>query len=239
MKGTVLPRPKTRLHVVFMGLDGTGKSTQAARLGRFLAVAGLNPVVVHHFAPILKLTQVLKRRVHRRLLSIFKKTGVHTRYEGAPRRSSSQSRRSIGRLISWHVVFTGFWKSWYHYLRYSRRGLIYDRCFLDDLVKAQWRFGAGWRLGKILIRYAPKPNFLFFLDLAPELAYLREDVKHSTFQEFLAQVPIIEQVLALARENGWTLCNITIDELDIESVFALVREELKTISIESPCATDP
>jgi hypothetical protein len=149
---------KKDLFLVLMGLDGSGKSTQASNLKEFLDASGWRTVVIHHCTPLSESVRFVKGYFRERLLARLKHIGAHKEYTKAPEESSRRSGQFLGRLISLYIIFNGFLKSWYHFYRYKNEGFIYDRCFLDDMVKAYWRFGGGWGLGCFLLQYIPKPN---------------------------------------------------------------------------------
>ena len=239
-KGT-LTRP--RLQVALTGMDGTGKSTQSALLRDLLKERGRDPVVVHHCSPLLSPVRAAKARLRDRLIPLFQRIGAHDRYDadaagggdgdGKPRSGGSLGGRALGAAIGWQLVLAGFGKSWYHHLRFGRRGLVYDRCFLDDMVKARWRFGAGWELGRRLLPFVPAPERLFYLDLDPRVAYSRKKSRNCTFEEFAAKAGMVRESLELARASGWQVRELPIEGNDAAAVHRRIVAELAP-AVEAP-----
>lgn len=227
-----------RLQVALTGMDGTGKSTQSALLREYLKAGGRDPVVVHHCSPLLSPVRAAKARLRDTLIPLFKRIGAHERYEGerppsdgdgAPGGGGSVAGRVLGAAIGWQLVLAGFGKSWYHHLRFGRRGLVYDRCFLDDMVKARWRFGAGWELGRRLLPYVPAPERLFYLDLDPAVAYSRKKSRNCSMQEFAAKAGMVRESLELARASGWQVRELPIEGNDAAAVHGRIAAELAAV----------
>lgn len=228
MSSQKLSSPKP-LHIALTGLDGTGKSTHALLLKRFLITRGWHPVIIHHYSPLSALMKSMKKLVHDQLIVIFKRAKVHKDYTTKQPRKTRQVSHSFAQLISWCLIIDGFWKSWYHWIQYRKRCLIYDRCFLDDLVKAQWRFGGGWNVGTFLLHYVPKPDIIFALETPLPLAYSRKKVKNCTFEEFVVKNQLVERSLSLAENNGWSIHRIQVGELGVQEVFTQIQARLEPL----------
>lgn len=225
---------KDGLFIVFMGLDGTGKSTQAEKLRARLGGAFPGAVIIHHCSPVFQPARAVKRVIRTRAIEVMKLFGVHRAYKGGEGGEVKAEERSnlfgsgIGALIGGYIVLVGFVKSWYHYVRYRRRGLLYDRCFLDDMVKARLRFGGGWGLGKALLRRVPRPRACIVFRAPVETSFSRKKAMNCTIEEYRMKGRILDEALALAAEHGWNVRELDIEGRSPEEVFAEVEAAVFT-----------
>lgn len=217
--------------VVLVGLDGTGKSTQAERLRAWLAGEGLRPTVVHHGSPLSGSVRKAKARLHQPLIARFKQRGIHRDHAAGARAGRRAPDAAAAGAIATAFITAGFLKSWYHRARHRSRTLVYDRSFLDDIVKAEWRFASGWALGSRLLRFVPKPDVVIRFVLDPAIAYSRKKARTCEPHELVAKAVELDRVIALARQRGWKVVDIDIDGRSPDEVFERVR---RVIDGETP-----
>jgi thymidylate kinase len=180
-----LPRPHRPKVVALSGIDGSGKSSQAAllrdaleRLGYEAAVEwspfGQNPWLDHLAVPVKKLLRRTKR---------YAAAPEPTRETGLERTSGTALRERspmVNYLWSAVVTFANGLRQLQTIAGHTRRGriVVYDRYALDSTVQLRFRYGTngGFSLQRSLIGLlAPKPVASFYLDIPPEASLDRKD----------------------------------------------------------------
>lgn len=216
-----------RRFVVLMGLDGCGKSTQANLLCQSLNEEWPGISIVHHCSPVFRPTRTVKRVIRTRAIRLMKLVGVHREYRnvgGEEKEVAEEKGRSnsvgglLGQSIGIYTVTNGFLKAWLHYLRRSRRGLLLDRCFLDDMVKAELRFGGGWKLGTWLFQWIPAPEACFVFRVPLDVSYERKKARNLSFEEYTMKGEFLWKAVDFARTKGWKIHEISIEGLSAEAV---------------------
>jgi thymidylate kinase len=209
-------RPKPPV-IAFMGLDGAGKSTQAALFETCEIERGGVPVRIHHGSTMVPGLRQLKYRYHGAAIRWLHRRGG--------REEGSTTHRLAGQAVGrgWYVMVLYFllgsltkslWFSW----RHRRRVTILDRCFLDDVVKVRWRLGDRSRLSNWLIRLTPMPDLVIVLEADPSITFERKKAVTCTYAEYLAKRTVLQQVLNEATQCGWKIHRIPIDGLSVGEV---------------------
>ena len=215
------------LTVAFMGLDGTGKSTQAELLQESALARSLKPKRIHHASTTVPGIRALKLRYHAAAIRLLKRRRVHVNSEEG-RSPDSGGGTGLGSAISAYLLGGSFVKSVWYRRRYGARLLILDRCFLDDVVKVRWRFGQKSRLIGSLMRKAPRPDVVVVFESDPSVAYERKKIKNCTYAEYLEKGKVLELTLKEAAECGWLIRRVDIDGRSAEEVHkrvsAIVQE---------------
>jgi thymidylate kinase len=211
--------------VAFMGLDGSGKSTQADLLGRYVSARGGHWVTVHHSSTKVPGAAILKRRFHSRAIRILKRQGAHVQSGGTDRQQPGGGN-ALSWIISAYLVCGSFCKALWYRWRFQTAGVILDRCLLDDLIKVEWRFGCRAPAANRLLQLAPKPDLVIVLDGDPATTFERKKAKNCSYPEYLRKKAILQSWLHAAEDRGWTIRTVTITGKQIEEVHEMVLNTL-------------
>ena len=210
--------------IAIMGLDGTGKSTQAdAREGSERA-AGRRAIRIHHASTKVPILGGLKRRYHARLIALLKRRGSHVEWTETEAASPSGGGTWIGRLMGTYLLTGSLLKSLWCKARYRHGTVILDRCLLDDVVKVRWRFGSMAWLGTWLIRSAPRPDLIVVLEGDPAVTFARKKAMNCTYAEYLGKGEILAGVLQDAAVAGWRITRLSIDGQGPEAVHERILQ---------------
>jgi len=210
--------------VAIMGLDGTGKSTQAEALERSERAAGRRAVRIHHASTKVPVLGALKRRYHSRLVALLKRRGSHVQWTEAEVQSPSGGGTWIGRLMGSYLLTGSLLKSLWCKGRYRQRTVVLDRCVLDDIVKVRWRFGTMASFGGWLIRSAPRPDLVVVLEGDPVVTFARKKAMNCTYSEYLGKGKALDGVLRDAADAGWKIERISIDGQGPEAVHERILQ---------------
>lgn len=217
-----MPAREGALTVAFMGLDGTGKSTQAQLLQGWKGAGSRRVVRIHHASTKVPGLGALKRRYHARLIAVLKRRGSHVDWdEGSDATGPGRGVR-LGSLIGGYLLLGSYLKSIWYRGRYRKHTVILDRCLLDDVVKARWRFGQPAARGRWLLRTAHRPDLVILFEGDPEVCFRRKKVRNCTFREYLGKGNVLSTVIQEAVEAGWTVRSVPIQDLDPQEVHQLV-----------------
>ncbi len=171
-----------RLVVAFSGIDGSGKSTQAALLGSALERLGVPATTVWGrigFSGSRLLDNVAG--LVRRFLPAGSHSAQRARAEGLDAGAGKQPLTRRGPLgWSWALAVT------LEYLRQVRgqirrargRVVVLDRTLSDALVDLEQGFGGELRLGlhrRLVQRLAPRADIIFYLRISGAAAVARKD----------------------------------------------------------------
>ena len=176
-----LPRPKRPRRgavIALSGLDGSGKSTQAAALQAALERLGRDVDVVWSPMGRVRGLDALERLAGRR------RPGSHAaeirhREATAPAGARSAARRAV-RAAWWCVIGAGTAWSYRCSARGTRAGgrvVIHDRYVLDGLVDLRFssRPPASIPVAEAVFRaLSPSPRWSFLLEARPETAHARK-----------------------------------------------------------------
>jgi thymidylate kinase len=208
--------------IALMGLDGTGKSTQARFLEETLQERGDRVVVIHHASTKVPGLAQAKRRFHGRVVAALKKRGAHSDWKN--RAPISKRGRLLSAPLSWWLLWGSLFKSWWYYSRYRGVTTILDRCFLDDVVKVRWRLNQGWTLARALLRVVPRPNLVIVLEGDPMVTFQRKKEANCSYPEYVAKAGMLDQVLDEARRHGWVVEKVEIAARTPEEVGRMVSQ---------------
>jgi len=217
-------RSQESVTVALMGLDGTGKSTQAEALERSERASGRRVTRIHHASTKTPIVGLLKRRYHSRLIALLKRQGSHVQWTEADPQAASRSGGAVGALIGSYLLAGSFLKTLWYRGRYRRRTVVLDRCLLDDIVKVRWRFGVMARLGNLLMRFAPRPDVVVVFAGDPEVTFERKKTRNCSYAEYLAKGEVLSAVLREAAGAGWRIVDVSIDGKSPAEVHERVLE---------------
>jgi thymidylate kinase len=188
---SLLPRPRRGALVTLSGLDGAGKSSQAAALHRALDTLGYRPV--REWAPLggtrsAMAVVSLGRPLLRRAMGSADRTprlGIGQANGDEPRgKGRSEALRAVWVTILVSLNAAAHVRA---KLRHAGKGrtMIFDRYVLDSAVQLQHNYGDTGlvrlciRLLKVL---SPKATRAYLLDVSPETARGRKEDLWSTTQ---------------------------------------------------------
>jgi thymidylate kinase len=152
--------PKNGVFIVFLGCDGTGKSSviQCLNQDYFTGGRSLFPIKYFHWRPVSR-----------------KKGGELSSQDALDQKPYSYALSIIKAIYLLCVFWTGFL---FFLLRPLHRGFILlgDRYFYDILVDpARYRYGGPAWLVSIFSRYVPRPDIVILLDAPPEVIVARKN----------------------------------------------------------------
>jgi thymidylate kinase len=173
--------------IVLMGLDGSGKTTQAELLCEHLGANGIRAQTVwmrgesYLTRPILKLGKALLRAPKEGKRGEGIKDG--DRYEKYV--SSKQAAftnpllRGVWRALALLDLYISF-RVALRRLAGDTEVIVMDRYIYDTLIDLDSAFGAGGSevdrmLGSVLLRFFPRPHMVVLLDISPAVAMSRKD----------------------------------------------------------------
>lgn len=142
----------TGLHVVFLGVDGTGKSTILRTISHDIAPAFRN-VHVHHFRPF------------------FGKKQMNTFENILPHSQPCRGRLSSLAKIAWYLIdhTVGYLVVVFSYLIRSTL-VLFDRHYYDVIIDPQrYRYGGPRWVANFFGKLIPRPDLIFLLDASPQV----------------------------------------------------------------------
>lgn len=195
MLRSLFPRPHRTRVVTLSGLDGAGKSSQAALVKSALEVAGRDVVVIWRGIGAERTLDRIKAPL-KRILHAMPRVGpwaevvdrVQTeRTTGrTPFADPGSSKRSRGKSVTlimyaWAVTVAAInvWTLYRAALPHLGRGriIIFDRYTLDSTVKLKHFYGdntATRLLARLIYAVTIRPIRAYFLDVPPQVAYDRK-----------------------------------------------------------------
>jgi thymidylate kinase len=151
--------------IVFLGCDGSGKSTVISRLAIELETRGIE-VLTGHWCPV----------------ACGAAPGAN-----ASNPHAQSPRGLISSTAKLGVLGYRWWRGWIFgdWGRVSRSGaVLFDRYYGDLCVDpARYRYGGPRWLAKLWTRLLPQPDHLLFLDADPEVLLSRkQEVSHEALE---------------------------------------------------------
>jgi thymidylate kinase len=173
--------------IVLMGLDGSGKSTQAERASEWLASRGIPTEVVwmrgesYLTRPVIRIGKALLRapRENKRGGGIESGEDYGQYVDGKQAMFKNRFLRAVWRMLTITDLYITFRLSFRSVGR-DTRVVILDRYVYDSLIDIDSAFGSGGTeavrmLDSLLLRLFPRPDMVFLLEISPEEAMKRKD----------------------------------------------------------------
>lgn len=232
-------RPRVPL-IAFTGPDGAGKSAQIKLLVDALRARGWRVAIVHQYEPVTAVARGLKTRfrgVDARLQSRFTSPGataVRARTSLVPLDGVGEGLEVGGRsligpaLAAWWLL-AGCWRALAH--RHSARNLdalISDRCYIDEIVRVEWKLDRGGELGEALLRRLPPPDIVFYLQIGQELGWSRKKAQNTSALGYRRKRVAIERITEDAGTH-WPIVRIDVDERTPQDVASEILDKVERL----------
>jgi dTMP kinase len=172
-----LKRPRI---IVFTGIDGSGKTTHAKLLTKYLNERGVTSRYVHLLEPNFKIAEWMSERIGRKVLSkeneLFSKKG-----SGVRQKFTRRLMKALGLLF----LLRGMYQSWMKLIRNRDFSvMVFDRYAYDDFIRTLWKYGDSFEgLALSLMIFIPRPDLVFNLTLPPEEAWRREKESNTNLEQ--------------------------------------------------------
>lgn len=222
------------MKICFIGLDGSGKSTQSNILVNELRDRNLDVVYRHQFryesdsvmSAKDKLRPVIKRMQY--LMCIPGSILIDSAILRAVRDNILWRllRPIVAYPIGILVLLSGLIKARGKSKLYgSHEFFIMDRCFLDELARVEWKLKIRMPLKFLWFRFAPAPDITFYFDIPGEISWERMDPVDTGKEAMVEKEKTYKRLIPLY--SGFTDINLLdIKDLSIEEVTRLVSARL-------------
>jgi len=149
--------------IAFVGIDGSGKSTQAYKMIKALNKMNIRCQYYHPYFEYIFLSKLFR---------VF--SGAT---EALRTRKNNITNKKSGLLKLW-LILTLF-DNFVTYLVYLRKpgkdiALICDRYFFDNIVTFVSEGVCNLPTGRLLLAFIPKPDIVFWFDAPPDIAFERK-----------------------------------------------------------------
>jgi thymidylate kinase len=220
--------------IVLMGLDGSGKTTQAELVAQLLNGRGIRSRVVwmrgesYLTRPVLRVGKALLRAPGAAKRGDGIKAGGRYDDYVTSKRSMFSNRllRSVWRTLTILDLLISIRKA-FSKLPGGTRVVLMDRYIYDTFIDIDTAFGAGGAevdrlLGSRLIKIFPKPEKVILLEVTPEEAMRRKDD--------IPSVDYLTERRGLYKRVAWTVGASKIDgSLPIEEINSELMTEIKGV----------
>jgi thymidylate kinase len=212
--------------IVLMGLDGSGKTTQAELVAKWLSGRGTPAEVVwmrgesYLTLPVLRLGKTLLRAPK----EAKRGDGAHTGGDYGQYVSSKQSlfRNSVLRALWRCLALVDFYLSmWtaFRKLKRETRVVVLDRYIYDTLIDIDSAFRArGAELDRMLasrfVKRFPQPDRVILIEISPEEAMKRKDDIPSI--DYLRERQVLYDRVALAVGAARVDGTLSIEEVKLK-----------------------
>jgi dTMP kinase len=213
--------------IVFTGVDGSGKTTHAKLLVKYLNEIGVPSRYVHLLEPNFEIVEWIGEKIGKKLLNkenelLFSKNS----------RSSQKLTKKLMKTLGLMFLFRGIYQSWVKLIRNRNFSIIvFDRYAYDDFIRATWKYGGSFeKLALPLMRFIPKPSLVFNLTLPPEEAWKREKEGYTNLEQHRQKKSLhdkfINKIKSKARVIEIDTGTKSIDEVEKEIRRIALRELL-------------
>ena len=224
--------------VVFLGIHGSGKTTQGQLLYRALRKQGIAAEYVHQLAP-----QGWPERWTERLVVDPLLAGLSGVLGGGlgekPRNGQHLEARALRRAMVTATAARGLLQTWLRLVRSKASLLIADRYAYDSLVRARWWYGVPSACESLFLRLVPAPDALFHVEADPGEAWRRHKGQEWSLEQLVWQQRVYQDWLKrLQAERPRLRLRIIPSGLSIEEAHRQVMEVVCSI-LESRAGLRP
>ena len=172
--------------VVFLGIHGSGKTTQGRLLYRALRRQGIAAEYVHQLALDGGPERWAERLAVQPLLA-----GLSRVLDGdlgkRPRKGHRAGAQALRRGAATGTAARGVFQTWLRMVRSKASLLIFDRYAYDSLVRARWWYGVSPAFEALFLRIVPVPDALFYVEADPEQAWRRHKGQEWSLEQLVWQ----------------------------------------------------
>lgn len=191
--------------ICFVGIDGSGKTTQANLLLQVLRSQGASVKYIHFFSR----RTIAEREELRSFIDAFVKN--------LDKPTDNQLVAIIKSIFRLTTIFIDSWLMYYvNTVKHKGKIVIYDRYYYDSLIIIAFRHMALMNQILPLSKLIPKPNVVISLEITPEAAVKRK-FEHTIneAERICSLYSKLKQVLSI---------NVINAELNIEQVKQRVKK---------------
>jgi thymidylate kinase len=213
--------------IAFIGLDGSGKTTQAELFVEYLKSRGLTAVYDHQFRFNSRRSSRLKMLLRPWLHYVLGYLAAEGTALLTPNSDDAASRGPIRRAVTKYILrppavtilfVLGLFR---HRAKIKRRKagsvIVFDRYFYDEIIRLEWKFDLSLPLPSMLLRSTEHPSVIFYLHAPADLCWERMEPKDSSKMAMSKKQMIYQKWIS--RVGGYThvyevdTARLTIDEV--------------------------
>ncbi len=208
--------------VAFTGLDGCGKTTHVKALRDYLKMRGLKVISFHQFESIIfrfpKMNPFIKK------LHLYAATPGTVEFQYS---LNNKEKSTFLRFVAaMYIIIFGLLRTWLKILFNLKYDIIiFDRYYIDELIRAKWKFKINFKSFRWICYLAPRPYKLFFLRISPEVAWQRteqgEVAKNLFFQKGKDYIEWINWL-----KTHWNILDIDTDGKTFQQIQQTIRNNL-------------
>lgn len=220
--------------VAFIGLDGSGKTTQSTLFAEKRKAEGIDAVYDHQFRFNSNGAMNLKAKLRPILLLAQGAVCQEGTVAMAPNADDAAKRGKFRQTIQkillipplvFSVLFLGLFRTWNKRRKNRHRKLlVLDRYFFDELVRIEWKLGLRLPFRNLLLRLSPQPDLVVYFDIPGEVSWQRMDPQDSSQDAMRRKESIYKEWLPLIAKR-MPLRQIIITKKSVEEVQEQVEEE--------------
>ncbi len=186
--------------IVFEGISGTGKETQATLLNKYFNKRGISSRIVYHPSPQLKEILIVWRK-NRHIDNVSEAYFLLA------------DRYNMVKQIIEPALSNGEW-------------VISLRNWVSALVYQAKTYGERTHLEKEFFRFEPTPDYLFYFDIDPAMAYARAVDRHQKTGEPMGTFETRELLLLMQKRYKEVLTKIPHVTIDASGSIDRVHYEI-------------
>jgi len=182
--------------IVFLGIHGSGKTTQGQLLCQALRKQGLRAEYVHQLAGQGGPERWAERLAVQPLLA-----GLKRLLAGEPGLRPDEGHQLdsqiLRRAAATGAAARGVWQTWLRLVRSEAAVLIFDRYAYDSLIRARWWYGVSPVCETLFLRLVPLPDALIYLEADPQQAWRRHKGQEWSLEQMVWQKQVYQDWLKL------------------------------------------
>lgn len=223
------------MKICFIGLDGSGKTTQSQKVCDFLIQSGYDVKYRHQFRYESKKVTFLKdwlRPIIKRTQYLFcTPSSVLITSPTLKVLRSNVIWRLVRLILAYPlgllVLFSGLMSSRKKNKLYGNHEyFVMDRCFLDEVVRVEWKLGIKVPFKNIWYKFAPAPDITFYFDISAELAWQRMIPQDAGLDAMMRKQEVYLDLIP-SFEKYTSLIMVKTEDMNVEEVTNLVLYFLK------------